>query len=102
MKISTRAAIAGATATLGMLLTFTACGSETVTDPGTQPLAKPQVKGGGGREHATSGGASITPDAAERRAAQEKARQDKASTMRWDRDRHQSNQLKYAGHPGQP
>jgi hypothetical protein len=102
MNISTRTRIAGATATLGVLLALTACGSETVVDPGTQPLAKPQVKGGGGREQAHQGGYGTTADSAERRAAEEKARQDRASTARWYRVAHVENQLKHAGHPGQP
>jgi hypothetical protein len=102
MNISTRTRIAGATATLGVLLALTACGSETVVDPGAQPQAKPQVKGGGGRELGRQGGYGTTADSAERRAAEEKARQDRASALRWDRSTHEENQLKYAGHPGQP
>jgi hypothetical protein len=93
MNINTRSRIAGATATLGMLLAFTACGTETVseTDPGVQPVAKSRViKGGGG----------ISADSAERKAAAEQARQDRASTLRWDRGAFQENRLKYAGHPG--
>jgi hypothetical protein len=99
MNISTRTKLAGATATLGMLLAFTACGTETVTDtdPGAQPAGKAVIKGGGGR-----GGGAISADSAERRAAQEKARQDRASALRGNRGAHQENQLKHAGHPGQP
>jgi hypothetical protein len=99
MNISTRARLAGASATLGLLLAVSACGTETVndTDPGAQPAAKPQVKGGGGKA-----GGAISADSAERRAAQEKARHDRASTLRWDRNGVQDDRLKHAGHPGRP
>ena len=105
MNISTRTGIAGTTAALGMLLAFTACGTETVTetDPGNQPAAqsriypptKVPVWTPGVRKGPTSA------DAAERKAAADQARHDRASTLRWARGTHQENQLQ-AGHPGQP
>ena len=102
MNISTRT-IAGATATLALLLVATACGSETVsdTDPGTAPAANriypptsiPPVPVG-----TKKGG--VSADAAERSAAAEKARQDAASTDRWNRGSQVENRLKHAGYPG--
>ena len=102
MNISTRT-IAGATATLALLLVATACGSETVsdTDPGTAPVANriypptsiptvPVVTKKGG----------VSADAAERAAAAEKARQDAASTARWNRGSQVENKLKHTGYPG--
>jgi hypothetical protein len=96
MNISTRTRLAGATATLGMLLAFTACGTETVseTDPGTQSVANPKVR--------KAGGIGTTADAAERRAAADKARQDQAATDRWARGTNVENKLQGAGHPSQP
>jgi hypothetical protein len=86
----------GAAALLAILLGSAACGSETgsYTDPGTQSAAHPKVH--------KSGSVSITADEAERQAAAEKARQDRASTDRWARDSHVESELKYAGHPGRP
>ena len=102
MNISTRT-IAGATATLALLLVATACGSETVsdTDPGTAPVANriypptsiptvPVVTKKGG----------VSADAAERAAAAEKARQDAASTARWNRGSQVENKLKHTGYSG--
>jgi hypothetical protein len=83
-----------ATALLAVLLGSAACGTETVTetDPGTQSQVAPRPKGHGG----------ISADAAERKAAAEKARQDRASTARWDRGAQIENKLQQAGHPGRP
>jgi hypothetical protein len=86
----------GATALLAVLLGSAACGTETVseTDPGTQSAAHPKVH--------KAGGIGTTADSAERRAAAEKARQDRASADRWARGTNVENKLKSAGHPGQP
>jgi hypothetical protein len=83
-----------ATALLAVLLGSAACGTDTVTDtdPGTQSQGAPRPKGHGG----------ISADSAERKAAAEKARQDRASTDRWDRGALMENKLKRAGHPTQP
>jgi hypothetical protein len=83
-----------ATALLAVLLGSAACGTDTVTetDPGTQSQVAPRPKGHGG----------MSADAAERRAAAEKARQDRASTERWDRGTQIENKLQQYGHPGRP
>jgi hypothetical protein len=95
MNISTRTRIAGATAILGMLVAFTACGTETVA-PGTQPAPEarfyPPGKVPGVTPAAKPGPTSA--DAAERRAQAAKERQDRASTQRWDRGGHEENRLK--------
>ncbi len=105
MNISTRTRILGATATLGTLLALTACGTETVTetDPGTQPASQSRVYPPMEVPVWTPGskpGVS-SADAAERRAAADKARRDRADTLRWARGTQQENNLKHAGHPGQ-
>jgi hypothetical protein len=88
----------GATAVLAVLLGSAACGNETVsdTDPGNQPAAKPPVVASPYAPHGTSA------DRAEREAAAEKARQDRASTDRWARGTQIENKLKRSGHPSQP
>ena len=105
MKINTRSSVLGATALLAVLFGSAACGTETVsdTDPGSQPGVEariyppvsvppaPVTKGGGGR---------ISADAAERNAAAEKARQDRASTLRWDRGSYMESKLGQAGKRG--
>jgi hypothetical protein len=84
----------GATALLAVLLGSAACGTDTVTetDPGTQSQVAPQPKGPGG----------LSADSAERKAAAEKARQDRASTERWARGSQIENKLSQYGHPGRP
>jgi hypothetical protein len=78
MTISTRTRIAGATATLGLLLGFTACGSETVTDPGSGvAIQTPQH----GRHSAPKHG-GVSADTAERQAAANKARAERADALR--------------------
>ena len=106
MNISTRTRIFGATATLGTLLALTACGTETVveTGPGTQPVTQSRVYPPLALPvwtPAPKPGVS-SADAAERRAAADKARRDRADTLRWARGTQQENKLKHAGHPGQP
>ena len=106
MNISTRTRIFGATATLGTLLALTACGTETVseTDPGTQPVTtsriypptKVPVWTPGPNPGVTSA------DAAERRAAADKARRERADMLRWARGTYQESNLKHAAHPSQP
>jgi hypothetical protein len=106
MNISTRTGLAGATTILGLLLAVSACGTETVadTDPGAQPVVKARVYPPTSVPVWTPGPkhGPMSADAAERRAAQEKARQDRASTLRWDRGAHQENKLGDPGHPGRP
>jgi hypothetical protein len=96
MKISTRTRIASSVAALGLFAGLTACGTDTVsdTDPGNQPAAEPAI--------VPSGHPVQSADSAERQAAAEKARQDRASTARWARGTHFENNLKRAGHPTQP
>jgi hypothetical protein len=106
MNISTRTRIFGATAALGTLLALTACGTETVADTGagTQPVTQSRVYPPTTVPVWTPGPkpSVLSADAAERRAAADKARRDRADTARWARGTHQENKLKYAGHPGQP
>ncbi len=96
----------GATALLAVLLGSAACGNETVTDneTGTQPgfvarnyppSSVPPVQYGEKK-------GPISADAAERQAAAEKARQDRASTERWARGTQVEDKLKRSGHPSQP
>ena len=87
---------AGATILLAVLLGSAACGTETVneTDPGTQSQVAPAPR--------PKGHGPISADSAERQAAAEKARLDRASTARWARGTQFENKLKQAGHPGRP
>jgi hypothetical protein len=96
MNISTRTRIAGSAAAIALLAGLTACGDDTVseTDPGNQPVAKPTI---GSSSHPVQ-----SADSAEREAAEEKARQDRASTLRWARGQAQENKLNKSGHPTQP
>ena len=82
----TRAA-AGASVLFAVAAGVAACGDETVT---TDPI---QVQAPATKEGAPSG---VSADALERKLAADKARQDKASTDRWDR----TSQLEYKGRPG--
>jgi hypothetical protein len=93
----------GATALLAILFGSAACGNETVTDTGTgtqpgyeariyPPQSVPQAPLGEKKGR-------ISADAAERQAAAEKARQDRASADRWDRGTQVEHKL---GHPSQP
>lgn len=97
MNKSTRTWLAGSTAALGLLLSVSACGSQSaVTDPAVQS---------GGHHPATGvnrvkGHGGVSADAAERQAQADKARHDSASAARYDRDGHQENRLKESGHPG--
>jgi len=106
MNISTRTRIFGATATLGTLLALTACGTETVveTDPGTQPITQSRPYPPTKLPVWTPGSKPgvLSADAAERRAAADKARKERADMLRWARGTHQESNLKHAGHPGQP
>jgi hypothetical protein len=108
MNISTRTRIFGATAALGTLLALTACGTETVADTGagTQPVTQSRVYPPINVPVWTPGPnpspGVLSADAAERRAAADKARRDRADTLRWARGTQQENKLKHAGHPGQP
>ena len=72
----------GVTALLAVLLGSAACGTEKVsdTDPGS-------VGGFGARPHPSTdakGSVSMSADAAERKAAADKARRDKAAAARYD------------------
>jgi hypothetical protein len=105
MNISTRTRIFGATAALGTLLALAACGTETVadTDAGTQPATQSRIYPPLAVPVWTPGPkpSVLSADAAERRAAAEKARHDRADSLRWARGTQQENNLKNAGHPGQ-
>ncbi len=96
MKFSTRTRIACSVAAIGMLAGLTACGTDTVsdTDPGNQPAAKPPI--------ASSSHPAQSADSAERKAAEQKARQDRASTLRWARGQAEEVKLRRSGHPSQP
>ena len=83
-----------ATTLLAVALGAAACGDETIADPGTTgyeariypPTSVPAV------EYKTRG--PVSADQAERQAQAEKARQDAASTARWDRGSHVESRLK--------
>ena len=96
MKISTRTRIASSVAAIGLLAGLTACGTDTVsdTDPGNQPAAKPAI--------VPSGHPGQSADSAERKAAEQKAREDRASTLRWARGQVQEVKLHRSGNPSQP
>ena len=95
-----------ATALFAVLLGSAACGSETVTnDGGAQPGYESRIYPPASVPPAPLGEKKgpVTADAAERKAAAEKARQDRASTDRWARGSQSDaneNKLKRAGHPG--
>jgi len=105
MNSTIKSRTAGATVLLAVLLGSAACGSETVSEngPGTQPGIEariyppvsvptaPQVEKKG----------RVSAETAERLAAEEKARQDRASTERWARGTQVENKLQ-AGSPGRP
>jgi len=96
MNISTRT-IAAATATLGMLLVATACGTESVseTDPGNAPVANriyppteiPSVP------MATPKRTRVSPDEAERQAQEDKARAERADALRAAQGAQHENKL---------
>jgi hypothetical protein len=96
MNLSTRTRIACSAAAIGLLAGLTACGTDTVsdTDPGNQPAAKPAI--------ASSSHPAQSADSAERQAAEQKARQDRASTLRWARGHAEGIKLRRSGHPSQP
>ena len=96
MKISTRTRIASSVAAIGLLAGLAACGTDTVsdTDPGTQPAAKPAI--------APSSHPAESADSAERKAAAQKAREDRASSLRWARGQAQEVKLHRSGNPTQP
>jgi hypothetical protein len=97
MHISTRTRIASSFAVIGLLAGLTACGTDTVSDidPGNQPAAKPAI--------VPSAHPGQSADSAERKAAAEqKARQDRASTLRWARGHAEDVKLRKSGHPTQP
>jgi hypothetical protein len=93
MNTITRRALAASTL-LAIALGAAACGDETIADPGTTgyanriypPTSVPAV------EYQTRG--PVSADQAERQAQAEKARQDAASTARWDRGSHVDTRLK--------
>ncbi len=93
MNSTTRRAFVASTL-LTVALGAAACGHETIAEPGTTgnqariypPTSVPAV------EYKTHG--PITADQAEREARAQKARQDAASTARWDRGSHVDNRLK--------
>ena len=97
---------AGATILLAVLLGSAACGSETVSEngPGSQPGIEARIYPPVSVPTTPVGKSShggLSADSAERQAAQEKARQDRASTERWARGTQVENKLQ-AGSPGRP
>jgi hypothetical protein len=105
MNSNVKSRTAGATILLAVLLGSAACGSETVTEngPGTQPgfeariyppVSVPPAPLGEKKVH-------MSAETAERLAAEEKARQDRASTARWARGTQVESKLQ-AGSPGRP
>ena len=96
----------GATALLAVLLGSAACGNETVTDndTGTQPGFEARIYPPSSVPPAPLGEkrGPISADAAERKAAADKARQDRASADRWARGTQVEDKLKRSGHPSQP
>ena len=96
MNKKARSRIAGATTLIAIMLGSAACGTAT---PATNIGGQLQAPGTTGPKH-PNGGSSA--DSAERRAAADKARRERADTARWARGTHQENNLKHAGYPGQP
>jgi len=96
----------GATALLAVLLGSAACGNESVTenDIGTQPGFEARNYPPSSVPQAPLGEKKgrISADAAERKAAADKARQDQSSTDGWARGTQIENKLKRSGHPSQP
>lgn len=79
MNISTRTRIIGSAASLGLLVALSACGTETVTDPGSG--AQPGMS----FHHPRTGHAQrvgISADSAERQAQADKARAERADALR--------------------
>ena len=102
---STIKSTAGATILLAVLLGSAACGSETVTEngPGAEPGTEARIYPPVSVPPAPLGEKKVrmSAETAERLAAQEKARQDSASTQRWARGTQVENKLQ-AGSPGRP
>ena len=97
---------AGASILLAVLLGSAACGTETVSEngPGSQPGIEARIYPPVSVPTTPVGKSShggLSADSAERQAAQEKARQDRASTERWARGTQVENKLQ-AGSPGRP
>jgi hypothetical protein len=97
---------AGASILLAVLLGSAACGTETVSEngPGSQPGVEARIYPPVSVPTAPQGEQKgrVSADAAERAAAELKARQDRASTDRWARGTQVESKLKQSGHPGQP
>jgi len=106
MSTTIKSRILGATALLAVLLGSAACGSESVTenDPGTQPGYEARNYPPSSVPSAPLGEKKgpVSADAAERQAAADKARQDRASTDRWARGTQVEDKLDEAGNPGRP
>ena len=96
---------AGASILLAVLLGSAACGTETVTEngPGTQPGVEARIYPPVSVPTTPVGEKKVrmSAETAERLAAEEKARQDRASTQRWARGTQVENKLQ-AGSPGRP
>jgi len=96
---------AGATILLAVLLGSAACGTETVSEngPGSQPGVEARIYPPVSVPPAPLGEKKgrVSAETAERQAAQEKARQDRASTQRWARGTQIENKLQ-ASSPGRP
>jgi hypothetical protein len=102
---STIKSTAGATILLAVLLGSAACGSETVNEngPGTQPGIQARIYPPVSVPTTPVGEKKVrmSAETAERLAAQEKARQDRASTERWARGTQVEIKLQ-GGLPGRP
>jgi hypothetical protein len=92
---TTRSRLAGFSVLAVVLFGAVACGTETVTetDPGAGSSQVNPSNDADGR---------VSADSAERKAAEKKARQDRASTLRWARDGHMQHRAGHGGLPGQP
>ena len=97
---------AAATILLAVLLGSAACGTETVSEngPGTQPGIEARIYPPVSVPPAPLGEKKgrVSAETAERLAAEEKARQDRASTQRWARGTQVESKLQQSGHPGRP
>ena len=101
MNTNTRTTILGATTLLAVLLGTAACGDETVAEPGTAPGYEARVFPPVSVPTApVDKPGRVSADTAERRAQAQKARQDRASTLRWARGSQVEEKL--GGQPGRP
>ena len=95
MNSTTKNRTLGATALLAILLGSAACGTETVNEPSTQPGYEARIYPPTAVPSAPVGEKKgrVSADAAEQKAAAEKARQDQAASDRWARGTQVENKL---------